>query len=81
MASRGRVYIVTNTLIDSKTWPNSCQKHSLEILLHIDVMASHSCWIFICTSIMQISLSVNSQKSSNGLRSGGSGGLWSPLNS
>ncbi len=57
-------------------------KHSLEILVHIDMIASRSCCRFVgCTSMMWISLSTTSQRCSIGLRSGDCGGHLSKVNS
>ncbi len=52
-----------------------CWKHSSEILVHIDMIASHSCCRFVdCSSMMRISRSTTSQRCSIGLRSGNYGG-------
>ncbi len=52
-----------------------CWKNSSEILVHIDMIASHSCCRFVgCTSMMWISRSTTSQRCSIGLRSGDCGG-------
>ncbi len=72
-----------------QNWLNSlcidstrCWKHSSEILVHIDMIASRSCCKFIgCTSMMQISRSTTSQMCSIGLRSGDCGGHLSKVNS
>ncbi len=59
-----------------------CCKHSSEILVHIDTIASHSCCRFVgCTSMMWISRSTTSQRCSIGLRSGDCGGHLSKVNS
>ncbi len=59
-----------------------CWKHSSEILVHIDMIASRSCSRFVgCTSMMQISRSTTSQRCSIGLRSGDCGGHLSKVNS
>ncbi len=57
-------------------------KHSSEILVHIVMIASHSCCRFVvCTSMMWISRSTTSQRCSIGLRSGDCGGRLSKVNS
>ncbi len=59
-----------------------CWRHSSEILVHIDMIASHSCCRFVvCTSMMWISRSTTSQRCSIGLRSGDCGGHLSKVNS
>ncbi len=59
-----------------------CWKHSSEILVHIVMIASHSCCRFVvCTSMMWISRSTTSQRCSIGLRSGDCGGHLSKVNS
>ncbi len=59
-----------------------CWKHSSDILVHIDMIASHSCCRFVgCTSMMRISRSTTSQMCSIGLRSGDCGGYLSKVNS
>ncbi len=59
-----------------------CWKHSLEILVHIDMISSHSCCRIVgCTSMMQISCSTTSQRCSIGLRSGDWGGHLRKVNS
>ncbi len=59
-----------------------CWKHSSEILVHIDVIASRSCCRFVgCTSMMWISRSTTSQRCSIRLRSGDCGGHLSKVNS
>ncbi len=59
-----------------------CWKHSSEILVHIDMIASRSCCRFDgCTSMMWISRSTTSQRWSIGLRSGDWGGHLSKVNS
>ncbi len=59
-----------------------CWKHSSDVLLHIVMIASHSCCRFVgCTSMMWISRSTTSQRCSIGLRSGGCGGYLSKVNS
>ncbi len=59
-----------------------CWKHSSEILVHIDMIASHSCCRFVgCTAMMWISRSSTSQRCSIGLRSGDCGGHLSKVNS
>ncbi len=59
-----------------------CWKHSSEILVHIDMIASRSCCRFVgCTSMMRISRSTTSQRCSIGLRSGDCGGHLSKVNS
>ncbi len=61
---------------------NKVLKHSSEILVHIDMIASHSSIRFIgCTSMMWISRSTTSQSCSIGLRSGDCGGHLSKVNS
>ncbi len=52
-----------------------CWKHSSEMLVHIDMVASRSSCRFVgYTSMMRISRSTTSQRSSIGLRSGDCGG-------
>ncbi len=52
--------------------------YSSEILVHIDMIATHSCCRFVgCTSMMWISRSTTSQRCSTGLRSGNCGGYLS----
>ncbi len=59
-----------------------CWKHSSEILVHIVMIASHSCCRFVgCTSMMWISRSTTSQRCSIRLRSGDCGGHLSKVNS
>ncbi len=59
-----------------------CWKHSSEILVHINMIASHSCCRFVgCTSVMRISHSTTSQRCSIGLRSVDCGGLLNKVNS
>ncbi len=59
-----------------------CWKHSSEILVQIDMIASRSCCRFVvCTSMMRISRSTTSQRCSIGLRSGDCGGHLSKVNS
>ncbi len=59
-----------------------CWKHSSEILVHFDMIASRSCCRFVgCTSMMWISRSTTSQRCSIGLRSGDCGGHLSKVNS
>ncbi len=59
-----------------------CWKHSSEILVHIDMIASCSCCRFVgFTSMMRISRSTTSQRCSIGLRSGDCGGHFSKVNS
>ncbi len=59
-----------------------CWKHSSEILVHIDMIASRSCSRFVdCTFMMRISRSTTSQRCSIGLRSGDCGGHLSKVNS
>ncbi len=59
-----------------------CWKNSSEMLVHIDIIASRSCWKFVgCTSMMWISRSTTSQRCSIGLRSGDCGGHLSKVNS
>ncbi len=61
---------------------NKVLKHSSEILVHIDMISSHSCCRFVgCTSMMRISRSTTSQRCSIGLRSGDCGGHLSKVNS
>ncbi len=56
--------------------------YSSEILVHIDMIATHSCCRFVgCTSMMWISRSTTSQRCSTGLRSGDCGGYLSKVNS
>ncbi len=55
-----------------------CWKHSSEIWVHIDMIASHSCCRFVsCTFMMRISRSTTSQRCSIGLWSGDCGGQLS----
>ncbi len=57
-----------------------CWKQSSEILVHIDMIASCSCYRFVgCTSMMRISRSTTSQRCSIGLRSGDCGGHFSKV--
>ncbi len=59
-----------------------CWKHSSEIFVHIDMIASCRCCRFVgCTSMMRISHSTTSQRCSIGLRSGKFGGQLSKVNS
>ncbi len=59
-----------------------CWKHSSEMLVYIDTIASHSCCRFVgCTSMMQITRSTTSQMCSIGLRSSDCGGHLSKVNS
>ncbi len=59
-----------------------CWKHSSEILVYIDMIASRSCCRFVgCTSMMRISRSTTSQRCSIGLKSGDCGGHLSKVNS
>ncbi len=59
-----------------------CWKRFSEILVHIDMIASHSCCRFVgCTSMMWISRSTTSQRCSIGLRSGDCGDHLSKVNS
>ncbi len=59
-----------------------CWKHSSEMLVHIDMIASHSCCRFVvCTSMMWISRSTTYQRCSIGLRSGDCGDHLSKVNS
>ncbi len=59
-----------------------CWKHSSEILVHIDMIASCSSCRFVgCTSMMWISRSTTSQRCSIGLRAGDCGGHLSKVNS
>ncbi len=59
-----------------------CCKHSSEILVHIDMIASRSCCRFVsCTSMMWISRSTTSQRCSIGLRYGECEGHLSKVNS
>ncbi len=52
------------------------------MLVHINMIASHSCCRFVgCTSMMRISRSTTSQRCSIGLRSGDCGGHLSKVNS
>ncbi len=61
---------------------NKVLKHCSEILVHINMIASHSCCRFVvCTSMMRISRSSTSQRCSIGLRSGDCGGHLSKVNS
>jgi len=70
-------------------WPNCFYstwhwfwKHSLEMLTHIDRIASCSWWRFVgCTSRAWSSDSTTSQRCSIGLRSGECGGHFSTVNS
>ncbi len=66
----------------NSSWHKMCWKHSSDILLHIDMIASRSCCRFVgCTSMMRISRSTTSQRCSIGLRSGDCGGHLSKVNS
>ncbi len=57
-------------------------KHSSEILVHIDMIASRSCCRFVgCTSMMRMYRSTTSQRCFIGLRSGDCGGHLSKVNS
>ncbi len=57
-------------------------RDSSEILVHIDMIASHSCCRFVgCTSMMRISRFTTSQSCSIGLRSGDCGSHFSKVNS
>ncbi len=57
-------------------------KHSSEILVHIDMIASRSCCRFVgFTSMMRISRSTTSQRCSIGLQSDDRGGHLSKVNS
>ncbi len=68
---------IWNTFISSFSFP-----HSSEILVHIDMIASHSCCRFVgCTCMIWISRSTTSQMCSIGLRSGDCGGHLSKVNS
>ncbi len=59
-----------------------CWKHSSEILVHINMIASHSCCRFVtCTSMIRIFRSSTSQRRSIGLRSGDCGGHLSKVDS
>ncbi len=59
---------------------NKVLGHSSEILVHIDMTASHNCCRFVgCTSMKPISPSTTSQRCSIGLRSVDCGGHWSTL--
>ncbi len=59
-----------------------CWKHSSEILVHIDMIASRSCCRFVgSTSMMRISCSTTSQRCSIRVRSGDCGGHLSEVNS
>jgi len=59
-----------------------CWKHSLEMLAHIDGIASCIWWRFVgCTSRGRSSRSTTSQRCSIGLRSGDCGGHFSTVNS
>ncbi len=59
-----------------------CWKHSSEILVHIGMIASHSCCRFVgCTSMMRISRSTTPQRCSIGLRFGDCGDHLSKVNS
>jgi len=56
-----------------------CWKHSLELLVHIDIIPSCSCWRFVSsTSIMRISHSTTYQRCSIAF---GIWRLWSPFQS
>ncbi len=69
-------------LILRGTGSKRCWKHSSEILVHIDMIASHSCCRFVgCTTMMWISRSSTSHMCSIGLRSGDCGGHLSKVNS
>ncbi len=69
-------------LILRGTGSKCCWKHSSEILVNIDMIASRSCCRFVgCTSMMWISRSNTSQRCSIGLRSGDCGGPLSKVNS
>ncbi len=59
---------------------SSWHRFNKEILVHIDMIASHSCCRFVgCTSMMWISRSTTSQSCSIGLRSGDCGGHLSKM--
>ncbi len=59
-----------------------CWKHSSEMLVNIDMIASRSCCRFVgWISMMWISRSTTSQRCSIGLRSGDCGGHLSKVNS
>jgi len=59
-----------------------CWKHSSDIVVNIDMIASRNCCRFFgCTSMMQISCSTTFQRCCIGFRSGDCGGHWSTVNS
>ncbi len=77
----GPPFAFRTTLILHGIDSTRCWKHSSEFLVHIDMIASRSCCRFVgCTSMMQISRSITSQKCSIGLRSGDCGGHISKIN-
>ncbi len=76
------LFCLQNCLNSSWRRFNKVMKHSSEILVHIDLIASRSCCRFVgYTSMMRISRSTTSQRCSIGLRSGDCGGHWSKVNS
>ncbi len=78
----GPSFVFRTVLIHHGIDSTRCWKHSSEILVHIDIIASRSCYRFVgCTSMMWISRSTTSQRCSIGLRSGDCGGHLSKVNS
>ncbi len=78
----GSLFAFKNALILRGIVSTRCWKRSSDILVHIDMIVSHSCCRFVgCTSMMWISRSTTSQKCSVGLRSGDCGGHLSKVNS
>ncbi len=78
----GPTFAFRSALILHGIYSTRCRKHSSEILVHIDMISSHSCCRFVgCTSMMWISRSTTSQRCSIGLRSGDCGGHLSKVNS
>ncbi len=75
-------FCLQNFFNSSFHWFNKVLETFLRDLVHIDMIASHSCCRFVgCTSMMWISRSTTSQRCSIGLRSGDCGGHLSKVNS